>query len=44
MSGGNEKVIAKNRYAVPTEDADLYAPQAVDLGGGGSSSQHGVKQ
>ena len=31
-------------YTVPTEDVDLHAPQGVDLGEGGSSSQHGMTQ
>ena len=28
----------------PNEDVGLYAPQGVDLGRGGSFSQHGVTQ
>ena len=38
VSGGNKEAIAKNRYTAPNVDVGLYAPQGVDLGGGGSSS------
>ena len=34
----------KNGYTAPNVDVDLYAPQGVDLGGGGFSSQHDVTQ
>ena len=34
----------QNRYAAPNVDVNQYAPQGVDLGGGGSSLQHGVTQ
>ena len=44
MSGGNEKGDFKCKYTAPSEGTDLYAPQGVDLGGGGSSAQHGVTQ
>ena len=30
----------QNRYTALNEDVDLHVPQGVDLGAGGSSSQH----
>ena len=33
----------QNRYTAQNDDADLYAPNIVDLVGGRSSSQNGVE-